>query len=451
MAKSAFEIIQFFQQQMAFFDKWEEHFADCDFAFCVDANEQADELIIPQCLRHNNTELPEIFKPNWSDPDALETVVIRLDDLCSYWENVYEAHSAACAGFGQALRHERDYCLYLRSFSSVMVNVLDEPVGRAVAYFNNENLDRNVAMALANAKELINPITCQHLDDMSLLEGKWRIPAFRVHDHTWKAIVRSAIQGAKCIVFYLDESTHSIAFELDLIRARNLTARTILVHTDKAPLPPDAKSFAGAFRISDFLTLSKDLMKAQLKESAYKCLKKLMLDGFRSAIIDETLFSIPCNLVDPKVPEHSLNRMDKYDPFQTFFVTPSNLAAFDWFLSGLPDAMQQWNEIDRMLYRDKKAPSIQAFNQLLGSLFRGQVGAASLGLTSSLGGLIGLRAIVSHLVVVPDKKKSRARNDNLLRVIEIANRFDNLTHRHDWRKYNDEWRNAILEGRFYVT
>lgn len=451
MGRSALEIVQFFQQQIPFFEKWEEHFATSDYAICADADEQTDELIIPQCLRHSNTELPEIFKPNWSDPEALETVVVRLDDLCSYWENVYGAHAAACAGFGQALRRERDYCLYLRSFSSVAMNVLDEPVGRAVAYFNNENLDRNLVMALANAKEFLNPVTCQHLDDMSLLEGKWRIPAFRVHDHTWKQVVEGAVEGAKCFVFYLDDSTPSVAFELDLIRARNLNARTILVHTDKAPLPPDAGSFAAAFRVTDFITLSEDLMHAQLKDNAVTCLRKLMNDQFRPATVDETLLSIPCNLVDPKVPVRFMDKMGNFNPFQTFFVTPSNLTAFDWFLTGLPSAMQQWNEIDRMLFKDKQAPGIAQVNQLLQSLFLGQVGAASLGLTASLSGLIGLRAIVAHLVVVPDQAKGRARNNNLLQVIAIANRFDDLTQRHDWRKYNDEWRNAITEGRFYVA
>jgi len=153
-------------------------------------------------------------------------------------------------------------------------------------------------------------------------------------------------------------------------------------------------------------------------------------------------------VVDPKVPGRFAG---KYDPFRTFCITPSNLTAFDWFVSGLPDALVQWNDIDRLLYQEKRAPTIAAMNQLLGSLFRGGLGAASLGLTASLGGLIGLRAIVAHLVVVPDLTKGRARNDNLLRVLEIANRFDTLTDRHAWRRYNDEWRKAIVEGRFYLV
>ena len=116
-------------------------------------------------------------------------------------------------------------------------------------------------------------------------------------------------------------------------------------------------------------------------------------------------------------------------------ITRSNLTAFGWFVSGLPDALLQWNSIDRLLYQQKRAPTIAAMNQLLGSLSRGCLGAASLGLTASLGGLIGLHAIVAHLVVVPDPVKGRARNDNLLRILKIANRFDALTDRHDWREY----------------
>jgi hypothetical protein len=448
MSTSAREIVQLFQQRMPVLEKWEEHLAERDYAICVDANEWADELRIPLCLRHANTEIGEIFKPNWSDPDALAVVVTRLDELCSYWENVYAAHSAARDRFAGALRKKRDYCLYLRSFSTVTLNVLDEPIGRAVAYVNTENLDRNVGLALANSADLLAPVSCQHPDDMALLEGKWRVPAFRVHDHTWQAVVQGAIEAAKCIVFYLDEATPGASFELDTIRARNLKARTVIVHTDRASLPEDAESFAATFRASEFLTLSKDLMQARLRSPARKRLEGLMRDDFRPKPVDNALLSIPCNVVDPKVPERFAG---KYDAFQAFCITSSNLTAFGWFVSGLPDALLQWNDIDRLLYQQKRAPTIAAMNQLLGSLFRGCLGAASLGLTASLGGLIGLHAIVAHLVVVPDPDKSRARNDNLLRALEIANRFDALTDRHDWRKYNDEWRQAIVEGRFFPT
>ena len=446
MGTSALQIMQLFQERMPLLEKWEEHLAERDYAVCVDANEQADELTVPLCLRHPNTEIGEIFKPNWSDPDALKVVVGRLDDLCSYWENVYAAHAAARDRFAQASRKGRGYCLYLRSFSSVTLNVSDERVGRAVAYINTENLDRNVGMALADSADLLVPVTCQHPDDMALLEGKWRVPAFRVHDHTWQGVVQGAIKAAKCVVFYLDEATPGASFELETIRARNLRARTVLVHTDRASLPADAESFAATFRASEFLTLSKDLMQARLRPPARKCLDALMRDDFRPKPVDKALLSIPCNVVDPKVPERFAG---KYDAIRTFCITPSNLTAFGWFVSGLPDALLQWNEIDRVLYQQKRAPTIAAMNQLLGSLYRGGLGAASLGLTASLGGLIGLRAIVAHLVVVPDRAKSRARNDNLLRVLEIANRFDALTARHDWRKYNDGWREAIVGGTYY--
>ena len=449
MSTSALEIIQLFQQRVQFLEKWEEHLAERDYAVCVDAGEQADELTVPLCLRHANTEIGEIFKPNWSEPDALKVVVTRLDELCAYWENVYAAHAAARDCFAAALRGEHEYCLYLRSFSNVALNVLDEEIGRAVAYVNTENLDRNVGMALANAADLLAPVTCQHPDDMALLEGKWRVPAFRVHHHTWQPVVQSAIDAAKCIVFYLDEATAGASFELDTIRARELTPRTVLVHTDRAALPEDAGAFAGVFKASEFLTLSKDLMHARLRPGARTSLQGLMRDDFRPKRVDEALLSVPCNVVDPEVPRRFAGKYG--DPLRSFCVTPSNLTAFGWFVSGLPEALVQWNDIDRLLYQEKRGPTIAAMNQLLGSLFRGAVGAASLGLTASLGGLIGLRAIVSHLVVVPDKAKGRARNQDLLRVIAIANRFDDLTHRHDWRKYNDEWHEAIVEGRFYIA
>ena len=443
MGTSALEIIQLFQQRVAFLEKWEEHLAEREYVICVDATESADELVVPLCLRHANTEISEIFKPNWSEPAALATVVKRLDDLCTYWENVYAAHAAARDRFAQALNGEQDFCLYLRSFSSVALNVLDEPGGRAVAYVNNENLDRNVGMALADSAALLAPVTCQHPDDMALLEGTWRIPAFRVHDDTWQPVVKSAIDAAKCIVFYLDEATPGASFELDTIRSRKLRARTVLVHTDRASLPDDARSFAATFSASGFLTLSKDLMQASLRASVRKCLEKLMGDDFRAKPVDQALVSIPCNVIDPKVPARFAG---KYDPSRTFCVTPGNLTAFGWFVSGLPEALTQWNEINRLLYHEKRAPTIAAMNQQFRSLYQGCLGAAALGLTASLGGLIGLRAIVSHLIVVPDRAKSRARNDDLLRVLEIADRFDALSERHDWRKYNQQWRESIVEG-----
>src|SRR5262245_16064604 len=119
MSTSTREIVQLFQQRISVLEKWEENLAERDYAICVDASEWADELRIPLCLRHPNTEIGEIFKPNWSDPDALAVVVTRLDELCSYWENVYAAHSAARDRFAGALRKKRDFCLYLRSSSTV--------------------------------------------------------------------------------------------------------------------------------------------------------------------------------------------------------------------------------------------------------------------------------------------------------------------------------------------
>jgi hypothetical protein len=245
---------------------------------------------------------------------------------------------------------------------------------------------------------------------------------------------------------YLDDDSPGTSIELDMLRAQKLEARTVLVLSPRARPPKDADSFAAAIPVTDFLSLSKDLMTARLRPLVRGRLEGLMRDNFQPKPIDEQLLSIPCNVVDPKAPAELTQG---YDPFQTFWITRSNLTAFGWFVSGLPDALSQWNAISRQLFDKKRAPTIAALNELLGSLFRGAIGAASLGLTSTLGGLIGLRANVSQLVVVPDSAQSKARNKDLLRVLEIANRFDGLTDRHDWRKHNDSWREGILEGRYY--
>lgn len=441
MTTSALQVLQLFQERASFLEKCEEQLAEREYVICVDADEPVGALTIPLCLRHANTEIGEIFKPNWSAPRELSVVVARLDELCTYWENVYAAHAAA----RERLSGPQDYCLYLRSFSSVTQSLLDEEVGRAVLYANTEALDRNVAMALGNASDVLAPVTCQHPDDMALLEGRWRVPAFRVHDHTWQPVVRGAIRSAKCIVFYLDEATPGASFELETIRSLGLESRTVLVHTPRAAVPDDAATFAATFGVQEFLTLSKDLMDARLKAPARRRLEGLMRDGFRPESVDDLLTSIPCEVVDPKVPPHLAGQ---FAPSRAFPVTPSNLTAFGWYVSGLPDALLQWNAINRLLYEEKRAPTIAAMNELLVSLFRGALGAAALGLTASLGGLIGLRAIVAHLVVSPDAASMPARNDDLLRVIEIANRFDDLTSAHYWRRYNDEWRDGIVEGRF---
>lgn len=445
MQKTAMEVVDLLRQREAFLSECEEYLAEREYVICVDAWVKTGELKVPLCLQHYNTQIIETFNSDWHDPDALtKTILPYLENICEYWENVHHAHQTALDIFHSAADEGKGYCLYLRSFAHVFLTDINMPMGRAVMYQNTESLDRNVAHALLTA-DTLNSVSCLHPDDMALLEGKWLLPAFRVHDHDWKVVLSEAISVSKLMVFYLGDSSDGAEFELEEIRRARLEHRTIIVYEKKDNIPDDVAKFAEAFSISEFVMADNDPLRARLTSKAKMRLSQLASDGYKPPQPADWLCELPCNVVDPKVP---IDLPSDIDPANTFCLTPENLTAFTWYMVGLPDAMLCWNKINRKLYYEKRAPEIADVNELLSNVIMACLGSASLGLTSSLSAAIGLRVIAANLIQVPETRLRMQRKKELLRALDIGDRLDNLTSKHRWRLQNNEWREIIRDEHF---
>jgi hypothetical protein len=443
MELTAQQVAELLSQREALLSECDEYLAARNYAFCVDAWVEAKTLNVPLSLRHPNTQIIEIFNADWSDPDTLTNHILPyLENLCEYWENVHRAHEAALTIFRAAAHGGPGFCLYLRSFSHVMQTAVDAPEGRAVAYLNTEALDRNVAHALAAEATTLNPVSCLHPDDMALLEGRWLLPSFRVHDHDWKPAVSDAIASSKVIVFYLGAQSRGAEFELEEIRRTGLMGRTVLVYESEDNLSDDVAEFAGTFALPEFVGAGDDPLGTRLTKKAKKRLAQLARDRYEPPRPPASLSKLPCNVVDPRVP---IKLPANIDPKKTFCITPDNLTAFAWYIVGLPAAMLCWNRIDRRLYEEKCGPDIDELNELLRNVTMACLGATSLGLTASMSGAIGLRVITANLVQVPKPRKRAQRKKAFLRVLDIADRFDDLTSNRFWHARNDQWRSAILE------
>jgi hypothetical protein len=440
---TALQVAELIPQCTEFLSQNDEFIAERDFAMCVDAWVEVGTLNVPLSLRHFNTQIIEVFNANWSDTDILiGSVMPYLENFCNYWENVYNAHEAALSIFRGVNEGQPGYCLYLRSFEHVFHSDIDLEETRAVIYFNNEALDRNVAHALAAEAFILKPIACLHPDDMALLEGKWLLPSFRVHDHDWKKILSEAIRSGKIIVFYLGASSQGTEFELEEIRRMGLLHRTILVYEHINNLPADVAEFADNFSLTEFVKAGEDPMKTRLTSKAKKRLTELSTDKYNPPVLSDLLFNLPCNVVDPRVP---IELPKNIDPAKTICITPDNLTAFAWYMTGLPNSMIGWNRIDRKLYEKKQSLTVKEVNNQLRNVTMACLGASSIGLTASISGAIGLRVITCNLVMVPDLKKKAKRKEAFLNILDIADRFDDLTLRRFWHARNNMWRSAIME------
>ena len=446
MPLTARQVAQALKEREALLSGCDEFLALRDYAFCVDAHVRAETLNVPLSLRHPNTQIIEVFNADWSDPGSLINEVLPyLDNLCEYWENVHHAHQEALACFRRAAAGGPGYCLYLRSFTHVFQIDVDTPVGRAVGYLNNQGLDRNVAHSLSAEASTFNTVSCLHPDDMALLEGRWLLPSFRVHNHDWKPALSDAIGSSKVLVFYLGASSDGTAFELEEIRRARLRHRTILVHEREQALPRDAAEFAGSFSLTEFVASGADPLETRLKKRAKQQLAQMMSDDYSPPVPSERLCDLPCNVVDPGVP---IDLPANIDPSKTFFITPDNLTAFAWYVVGLPDAMLGWNAVSRRLYEEKRGPDLAELNDLQRNVIMACLGASSLGLTASMSLAIGLRVIVANLVQVSTPARKVKRKAAYLRILDLADRFDDLTSSRAWRARNEEWRSSIKEDVF---
>lgn len=440
------ELQSVYSQRGDFLTGAEEALADREIVLCIGDDTIPDRFDLPRSLRHANTKVIEIFNSVWSDPDVLaNTVLPYLGEMCEFWENVTHAHEAALRVFADAEKSGNGYCLYLRSFSKVATPLVETQEGDAVAYFNDERLDRNFARALAEHAATLNPVVCLHTDDMAFLEGKWRVPAFRVHTNNWRRVLRDAIASAKLIVFYLADASGGVDFELDEIERLGLAARTVLVHDrDDFALPTRRRGFAAVIPLSQFLTPGVDEA-VRMTKPALQRLTALACDAYRPPIPAPSLARLPFSLVDPGGPEEL---PDGLDPERSLVITEENATAFAWYVSAFPAAIETWNHIARGLYREKRAPTRDVLDSLQRHLIQASLGASALGFTASLSALIGFRTIFANLVQIPDVEVRAQRKANLLKLLELADRFDDLTQRKIWRAQNDKWRETILEDAF---
>lgn len=405
------------------------------------------KLDLPLALQTANTRVIECLNADWSSLEELDgPVVAYLDQLCEVFENIHGAHAAALSVFRASSETGQPYTLYLRSFSQVGNAVYAGEAGRAVAFVNDERLDRNVAAALAQHADEFHPVTCAHTDDLALLEGRWFLPAFRCHEHTWKNVVRTAINGSTVIVFYVSDAAAGVRYELDAIVSSGLASRTLLLHADEhggavegydgfAAMLPLSKAVGrggseGEFRLSsEFLAIMHDVWRS----------------GHQPTRIPAWLTDFPCCIVDPNVPDESAAR---YDLAHSFFVTPTNITAFFFYASGFPDAYEIWNRVARGLSREKRAPSRTDVASLHRALIMGSLGAASLGLVESLACLVALRTLFAGIIVESDPRRRALRKKRFLQLFDIADRFDALSVRHFWRPQIAKWRKAIEEDSF---
>jgi len=407
-----------------------------------------DRVDLPPALQTTETKVIECFNADWSSLEELDgPVVAYLNALCQFFTNIYAAHAAAVHVFRRASEAHQPYTLYLRSFSQVTREMFSGAQGRVVAWFNDERLDRNVAVALSGHREELHPVACAHTDDLSLTAGRWTLPAFRVHDHTWKPVVRAAIESSKLIVFYVGDAGEGIRFELDAIEEARLSSRTVLLTADARAANKKAyPGYAAVLPVTSAVVQEGNRRAYRLSDEILTPLRKLARDPHRPSPVDPSLTSLPCEVVDPNAPEELASR---YDLDHSYFVTPTNITALYWYTSGFPASFEMWNRIARGLFREQRPPSRSDLDMMQRSLIQGSIGAAALGLTASLSCLVALRTVFAALVLEPNAARAVKRKKRFLELLDIADRFDALTVRHFWRPQIEKWREAIKEDAFH--
>lgn len=447
MPKTLNELYQIFSENESFLRGAEDRLGDRQVQLFVNSETVPDEVHLPVSLSHPNTQVIEVFNANWSDAGKLRSPVIPyLTALCDHWELVQSSHESATGVFAQAHESGTPYCLYLRSFSHVSDVDISTGMGRAIAYVNREGLDRNVAEALMGLDADLNHVTCMHTDDMAFLEGKWVMPGFRVHDHTWKEALSAAIAGAKMIVFYLGEDSSGVEYELDEIKRLGLESRTVIVYeSDQAP-GGDFQNFGASLPLSGFVTEKNDLtVPTELQSASSDILLALATDDYVPEPVVAELASLPFALVDPRL---SVDLPEDLDPNEIFLVTNSNITAFSWWAEGFPGSLNTWNVVARCLFNEQRAPDRPVIDTLWRYGIMGSIGAAALGLAASLSLMISVRAVAAGIIVEQDAGLRAQRKADLLTAFDIAERFRNLSATKRFADQIENMRDAIETDSF---
>jgi len=449
METTVSQIEEFFQRHKRVLTGCDAQLAGRDVILVVSRELIPSRLDLPRSLQTFNTQVVEILNADWGNPTTLASIGPHLENLCEFWENIHQAHAAAMNIFEAAQTRSAPYCLYLRSFSRVSDVEVAVPQGRAVGYVNDQRLDRNIARALADRASILNPVTCLHTDDLGLLAGEWILPSFRVHDHDWQRPLIEAIRASKLIVIYVAGQSGGVEFELGQIERAGMIPRTVLVfdtHDVAKGVTDIAGACAGAMPVTGFIEQSPDnIDDVHLSAEAHLLLTKLAADSYQPPPPATELARLRGDVVDPKVPPGLPADVDLE---RSFFVTDSNVTAFSWYVRGLPEVLERWNRIARVMYQEKRGPDREDVQAQQRNLVMASVGAAALGLTASLAALIGFRVIFANVFQVQDPVVRARRKKQLLALLDVANRFDDLTKRRQWREQNEKWREVIVEDAF---
>jgi hypothetical protein len=244
-------------------------------------------------------------------------------------------------------------------------------------------------------------------------------------------------------VFYLSDESPGVRFELDRIRISRKRNRTIIVHRgDKGPDFAKDSGFFAVVSVKDFLEYKpKTTGPGKLSPQARKTLKSLMSTASPAASPSDLLLSLKCQIVDSGTPE------GKADPATSYFVTPENAPAFANYVVNLPDSFLRWNAISQDTRLRGIQPTVARFNELYVSLRMAFAAAACLGFTASLAASVGLLAKIASMPKTTHAE-NQERVNQLMKVIDIAKRFDALTESRRWSEKIEAFRESILEDPF---
>jgi hypothetical protein len=437
---------QLLQKHLRLLQGVEESIRGRELVVCTDLTQTGDELTKPRSLQHIDYYLDTVITANWSDPAVLKNSILPyLRGVCEFFEAVIGGHKRAQEIFSSA--PDNGYCLYLRSFSRVTTDT-DVAGSRVVWFLNDAELDANFARALVQHSDWLNPVTCLHTDDMNLLVGSAQsMPGFRVHMHNWQARLAEAIAGCRSIVFYIDDESPGVEFELDCILRQDLASRTVVVHRGGTPDFTKCSNFAAVMPALSCLSPNPaGAGPGKLSQSVLRVLRRLSEDGIRTPAVSSALCELPCAIVDPMVPAGAAK---SFDAETSYFVTATTAPAFKWYLENLPDSIERWNGVSQDMRLRGIQPTAERFDRLFTGLRMALAGALCLGFCASTAAMLGLLAKVASIAKTRDPEANREHKALTLEVTTIADRFNALTERSEWGEKIAAFRESILEDPFF--
>jgi hypothetical protein len=410
---------------------------------CTDLSQVNDGIITPVSLQHVGEQIVETAKADWTGAKGLRTVVAYLGELLDFWKTIFRRHHEAAGVFTAA--EERPYSLFLLSFSEVTTPI-EVPGARAVLYINDPSLPANLAATLMGEADWLNPVSCLHTDDMQLLgRSGLAMPSFRVHTINWKDILDNAIASSGTILFYVGGPSPGVKFEIERVRQHRLGPRTVLVHKGTtAPGFCHDHDYAAVMSVNKFLDgTRKKTGPGTLSKTAKTLLRNLTSSAITRRAPSQQLLTMPCDIVDPDVAADCMLA----DPEKSYFVTPSNAAAFMNYVQNLPDSLLRWNAISQDIRLRNIQPTLNDFNALYLALRMAFMSATCLGFTASIALTTGLLCKVASMAK-PNQAENEERVKHYMSVLDIAGQFDALTTRKVWGDKIEAFRDSILEDPF---